>query len=485
MPDVIEIEIEAPETELADAGVLTINWGAFSQDAMPQDMFAAIRFPVLFSTNKRTGDGRMLGQFKGPRQLPIPVLIQRRTKSGHDEALVVGHIASIEQTDANTFTAFGWLLNDKAGHMAARMIRSQSLRGCSPDLCDVTYTVMEDGDTILFDTFSIGATTLVPVPAFDNTFVELMDPSVDIPDGENDEVIAALTALPMKDIEDIVVPHSFFAEPTGEPGPVRVDEDGRVHGYLALWNQCHVGMTGRCVRAPKSPTNYAHFANHAVRTDEGFVNTGPLVMGGAHAPLGQTPQAVSDFYATTSRAWADVAIGENNHGIWVSGIVRPGTTAEMIYAARASSLSGHWMRVGGRVDLVAALSVNSPGYNIARPRVFASEDILMEIVAAGAIEQDFAPEMEILDGSTADMVKFLFAAEMKRQSDEVLASIGQYVTGNARGEKRIAPYSRGMSSEDGEMSAHDIKNEVDDLLAEVAEFRREMPDADCGCGGDA
>ena len=366
------------------------TWGAFSATETPRDMLAPIRFPVLFKTGLRTGDKRELGHFTGPRNLPIPIQIQRVEADGHDGAVVVGRLDEIRQINETEFEGFGWLLNDAEGRMAARMVRSKSLRGQSPRLVDVTFETLDDGTT-LFTEFSVGAVTLVPVPAFSNTESELL---ADIDLGEEVtaaadptdywEITAAAELVDLVEAEQIVVPAKCFKHRDSGPQPVRVYEDNSVWGYVAKWGECHVGMTGRCTPAPKSPTNYAHFANKAVLTDEGFVNTGALVLGGSHGPRGMSLRQARDHYAETSLAWADVAIGEDEHGIWVAGMVRPGVTPETVYAARASGVSGHWIMVHGPRDLVAVLSVNTPGYNSARPSFFAVHDEIIDMRGLGA-----------------------------------------------------------------------------------------------------
>jgi hypothetical protein len=53
-------------------------------------------------------------------------------------------------------------------------------------------------------------------------------------------------------------------------------------------------------------------------------------------------------------------VTEGKHGPWLSGRVRPGVPDEVIYAARASRISGHW--VNG--NLRAIVSVNVEAFNV-------------------------------------------------------------------------------------------------------------------------
>ena len=78
-------------------------------------------------------------------------------------------------------------------------------------------------------------------------------------------------------------------------------------------------------------------------------------------------------YDNTGTAVADVAVGEDEFGIWVAGAIRPGATPSQVEALSRSSLSGDWRRIGGNLELVAALSVNTPGFPLA-------------VVASGRVE---------------------------------------------------------------------------------------------------
>jgi len=74
-------------------------------------------------------------------------------------------------------------------------------------------------------------------------------------------------------------------------------------------------------------------------------------------------------YEHTGVAVADVAAGEDEHGIWIAGTLRSTVTDEQVEVLRASPLSGDWRSIGGKLELVAALAVNSPGFPIPRALV--------------------------------------------------------------------------------------------------------------------
>jgi hypothetical protein len=77
-------------------------------------------------------------------------------------------------------------------------------------------------------------------------------------------------------------------------------------------------------------------------------------------------------------------VGNDEHGIWVAGAIRPGTDIHRVRELRASGqLSGDWRRIGGQLRMVGLLAVNVPGYPVPKlaTRVVASAQLAL--VAAG------------------------------------------------------------------------------------------------------
>jgi hypothetical protein len=186
---------------------------------------------------------------------------------------------------------------------------------------------------------------------------------------------------------DVTHRSEFFENPNlVMPSPLVVSREGRVFGHLATWNECHIGIGDRCVTAPHSATDYAYFKTGSVLTDKGEVSVGHISLGGGHADANLGFKAASDHYDSTSAVTADVTCGEDEFGIWVSGQVRPGTTDEQIAAMRAAPLSGDWRKIGSNLELVAALSVNVPGFPIPRPALAASGQQMLSLTAAGVLE---------------------------------------------------------------------------------------------------
>lgn len=144
--------------------------------------------------------------------------------------------------------------------------------------------------------------------------------------------------------------------------------DGRiqVYGHIHGWGECHVGSpAGQCVTVPRG-ASYAYMndvdGRGVVCSDGSRVQTGPITLNADHASLSMGWLRAKDHYAHTGLAVADVVCGEDEFGIWVAGAVRPGTPEEQVHVLRASSPSGDWRTIGGRLELVAVLMVNMPGF---------------------------------------------------------------------------------------------------------------------------
>jgi hypothetical protein len=187
-----------------------------------------------------------------------------------------------------------------------------------------------------------------------------------------------------------VLPAAWFSDPGLDgPTPITVTEDGRVYGHLATWGTCHIGIQDTCVTAPPSQSQYGYFRTGVVLTDSGEVPVGSLTMDTGHAPLSARARAAAAHYDNTGAVVADVAAGEDAHGIWVAGALRPDLDAGQVARFRASALSGDWRNIQGHLELVGALAVNVPGFPIPRA-AFASDatEGQTSLVAAGIVEPD-------------------------------------------------------------------------------------------------
>jgi hypothetical protein len=163
--------------------------------------------------------------------------------------------------------------------------------------------------------------------------------------------------------------------------PMTIQSDGRVFGHIAAWHTSHIGMSAG-VKPPKSKSKYAFFATGALETAEGeFVDVGQITLAGGHASLDATIADAVAHYDNTQSAVMDVSIGEDRHGIWVAGALRPDVTDTQIRAIRASSVSGDWRPINNALELVAVCAVNVPGFPIPRARVAAGAPLAL--IAAG------------------------------------------------------------------------------------------------------
>lgn len=192
------------------------------------------------------------------------------------------------------------------------------------------------------------------------------------------EEAKALTAsaIPVKP------PTDWFANPNLKSvSPLTITSDGRVYGHIAAWHTSHIGMAGS-VKPPKSRSNYAFFKTGVVETAQGdFIDVGQITLSGGHADLSATAASAVEHYDNTMSAVMDVNAGEDRHGIWVAGALRPGVTPEQIRVIRASAVSGDWRPINGRLELVAVCAVNCPGFPI--PRTMVASGATLSLVAAG------------------------------------------------------------------------------------------------------
>ena len=193
----------------------------------------------------------------------------------------------------------------------------------------------------------------------------------------------------------IKAPADWFQNPNlTEPTHLTVTEEGRVFGHIAEWSSCHIGYEDVCVAPPMSQCNYAYYASKEVLLDDGTsARTGVISLGGGHAAPGRNFRAAIAHYDSTSTGVADVSVGDDEHGIWAAGWVRPGTTEKQVYALRASDVSGDWREVvPGQMELVAALAVNVAGL----PVVSVQNRTQVSLVAAGVVEKPDDPMNEVV-----------------------------------------------------------------------------------------
>lgn len=237
-------------------------------------------------------------------------------------------------------------------------------------------------------------------------------------------VTAAVTAAP---------PLEWFGNPNlSGPTPVSVTEDGRVFGHAAAWNSCHTGFADTCV-SPPMENDYSYFTTGEVLTAEGHrVAVGQITLGTSHAPTrGMSVAKAIDHYGDTGTAVADVTAGVDDHGIWISGAVRPGASVEQLHALRASALSGDWRRIGGNLRMVALLAVNVPGFPIPRLSTNVTSGKQLSLVASGIVEHDAAMSFEAELALLAGACGAPLGKKMKKYAtmDEELTALASEIKG--------------------------------------------------------
>lgn len=345
--------------------------------AKREGFLRVIEFPEMARMDEWTGDDRLLEAAGGDtRTLPLTIYAQFvQGAGGHTGAVVVGSLTEVSfDPDVGMVTGRGWLIDSPEGNQAELLLATQALRGNSVDLADIAAEIEPIFDDegwmidyrIRFTKWAVGATTLVGVPAFANAHAQLSNDEIVASLGDRDmplvvqvpsvytvsvaepEITADATARPAWE--------DFHAPEADKPTPWVVNEDLTIVGHLGLWESCHGGFEGRCVTIPRPADGYASYQKPHVLTDRGLVETGPVffLKGHPHVPDEDFDKA----YGGVENAWADVRIVPGKFGPWVSGRVRPGVSDDVVYAARASNISGHWRRG----QLRAIVSVNTEGY---------------------------------------------------------------------------------------------------------------------------
>ena len=377
----------------------------------PAEHGAKFIIPLVIPEGLESGDGRIFEKESiSARDLPLPLLWQIKTGSGHDGSVVVGQITYMERTKDGMGNAVGVFDTGEYGQEAERLVRHGFIRGVSADMDkfqadeeEVPESTGDDSEDskkigsgrINITSARVMAVTIVPKPAFQECFIQIVDENNDSeedtvqPDGVYVDNVNPLDASALVACGMVAgaipnePPKEWFDNPKlTKAVPLTISDDGRVFGHIAAWHVDHIGMAFG-TRPPRSRSKYSYFHTGVVRTSEGAdVPVGQLTLAGGHAGLEASAQEAVRHYDDTASAFADVHAGEDAFGIWVAGSLRPGTTPEQIRAARASAPSGDWRPIKGSLELVAVCQVNVPGFPIARARVASGQ--VMALVAAGA-----------------------------------------------------------------------------------------------------
>jgi hypothetical protein len=372
------------------------------EDDMLLDDWVPERVLIVVATeDEETADGRMAdaGSLSW-REPPLSLTVN------HDPNQRVGRLDAlgrVESLDGLTLESFDSMVGETGpiivargtlnlgtdlGREVAAEVRDGFLTGVSMEVGDEVVEYDDNGVMHLIEG-RIGAVSVVVFQAIESArVVEVASAHVwSLPTirlAREALVAAAVPATP---------PAAWFADPLFDAGcPMTVTDDGQVFGHLALWETCHTGRPADvCLTPPRSSTSYAYFLTGYCRAvgDAGEpvdVPVGALTMSTGHASTtpGTSAAAAIAHYEHTGCAVADVAVGEDEFGIWFAGALRSGVSPEQVRELRAGSLSGDWRYLGGGLELVAALAVNVPGFPVPRVQAgLAASGMQTALVAAG------------------------------------------------------------------------------------------------------
>lgn len=440
--------------------------------------------PLLLPEEVETGDRRIFDEGAATmRNLPMALLWQVKTASGHDGSYIVGRIDSLERVEGGLGNARGVFDVGPYGREAERLVRGGFLRGVSADLDQFEGNIEVEEDAELsantiknkktrVEKGRVMAATLVAKPAFQECIIMMEEdaavPNSDvvIEDGTYEEFLddidnelAALAAS----AAPVVPPKDWFKNPKLDgPTPLTVTDEGRVYGHVAAWHVNHIGLPNG-TKPPKSSTNYAYFCTGVLRTDQGDVQVGQLTLAGGHAPLEFSAPSAVEHYDNTASAIADVSAGEDQFGIWVAGALRPEATPTQVRALRASAPSGDWRPINGNLELVAVCQVNVPGFPIARTMVAGGQ--LTALVAAGA-----APLAQLRNKESEELENRIKALEMlanKPQEDLEVKKAEAFAVMNELREERkknnLQALAASASREVAELRKSNISRQIAEL----------------------
>lgn len=325
---------------------------------------------TLIDESKATIDGRIFeAGVVTWRDPPMPLMFMTENGANGHKGSIAGGVITKVWRDGDKVFGEGHFDSGENGQELRRLITEQVLTGISSDVggAIVEQELADDGtvQNRILQGKIMGATVL-PFQAFDDT-----------------RIAVVASAVPNRP------PKAWFDKPTLKgPTPITITKEGQVFGHAALWDSCHIGKPGDCLSPPRSPSDYAYFLrDNAVETAEGeLVAAGPLTLGTGHAGMNLNGQFATEHYDNTGTAVADIAVGEDEHGIWMAGAVRPNLPETRVAELRAAAVSGDWRGVRSGVrELIALLAVNTPGFPVPRVRSTTADDKPLALVAAGML----------------------------------------------------------------------------------------------------
>lgn len=356
-------------------------------------------------------------------ELPIPLRWKKEDAHGgvNDVTVAVGTITKIKRSGSEIQAEGVFDMGSEDGREAHRRVGDGFLAGISIDADDITDADIEfvwpeteaaDGEEvseadifdmlfaspekIVFHAGRIRAATLCDIPAFVEARIALTAAGeVEIPEGlvaaavldaQVREATEGLTAAATlnRTVAD-APPRAWFDDPKlSVPMNIIVTDEGRVYGHAAHWSECHIGHPDMCITAPYEDSHPYFATGELVCADGSRVQVGQITLATGHAPLPYGAQKAAEHYDNTGTAVADISIGNDEHGIWVAGAVRPGVDPARVRELRASGkVSGDWRRIAGSLRMVGLLAVNVAGFQTPQVRSRVAGGQQMALVAAG------------------------------------------------------------------------------------------------------
>jgi hypothetical protein len=281
-------------------------------------------------------------------------------------------------------------LDTEFGREVAAEVRDGFLTGVSMEVGDEVIEY-DDNEVMHLVEGKIGAVTLAPFQAIESARV-VQVASINSWSGPESLDMILSDSLLASSIPDVPASDWFDNPELDCPTPIFVADSGYIFGHLALWETCHTGRQDVCLTPPRSNADYKYFCTGYVTCENGEqIPVGSITMATGHASTrpGVTAASAIAHYEHTGFAVADVAVGEDEFGVWVAGALRPTVTASQIRELRGASLSGDWRSLGGNLELVAALAVNVPGFPVTRVQAgVTAAGVQAALVAAGNVEED-------------------------------------------------------------------------------------------------
>jgi 2'-5' RNA ligase len=372
-----------------------------------------------------TGDGREFAPDALTwAELPVPLRWNKEDSHGGEARTIAVNVGRIDKIwrDGSLIMGEGVLdLSDDDGRKVYGKIEGKFLRGVSIDAdsisdADVEFVWPDDanegtedgGEDDLFEMLfaqpekmifhggRIRAATLVDIPAFAEAYIALLDEEGAVVAGGQPigaEAIEAAAVQKPKAPRAVVAsvtepwraPAAWFADPKlSLPTPITITDEGRIYGHAAQWGTCHIGQEGTCIQPPHEDAHPYYRTGEVVCEGGERMAVGQITVGTGHAPLHLGASPAAEHYDNTGAAVADVAVGNDQHGIWVAGSVRPGADPLKVYELQAAGqVSGDWRRIGGQLRLVGLLAVNVPGFPVPKMRARVASGQPQALVAAG------------------------------------------------------------------------------------------------------